>query len=106
MGWIDEYNQRQYRQMLFSIELCESEHASAGEVFNSLIFLSNCLEGVDQQWKEQLIQIAGILEEVYSYTRIENRKMSDSEKSLVKESLHNLRAYIQPMLTNDDLEID
>jgi hypothetical protein len=105
MSWIEEYNQRQYKQMLRSISLYEMGHESAGGLFNSLLLLSNCLEQVEQTWKNQLIQHAGILEEVYAYIRIEQREMTDDEKRLINNAIANLKGYITPLIEIIDTEV-
>lgn len=94
------YNQRQFRQMLWTLENYEKRQITLGSMIARLEGLLGCLEGTEQQWVDEFTHCWGILEEAYAgalyRTEITQSKLSldQQELELISNAIGHLKALI------------
>lgn len=96
---MNDYNYRQYVQMLKALQVNKLDIDTLGHVTGSLEALLALLENPDKEWTEQFQSEWGVLEQVYSYNMVEGKKsLNEQETEWVTHSLENLKQLIQMKL--------
>ncbi len=101
MGWVDEYNQRQYSLMLHFLDALERDHISLGRLVSTLEGLLFALEDTDKTWESIFVSFWNDLEMVYSLAQADQREMNDFEKAQVAEAISALKTHIQPVIKRE-----
>ena len=96
---MNEYDKRQYRLMIETVEVNKLDINSLGKIIISLEALLGQLKEPDQEWVKTFQRVWGKLEDIYSFNIVEEKTfLSQQEIEWITQALKELRTLIQMKL--------
>lgn len=98
---MSEYNLRQISLMQTRINQYKEGEIRIDQLINDLQALLNCLEEIDENWKDSFLSAWSILEIVYAGALFDNKtNLDDNDMLEVNRGLNELEILINNLLMN------
>lgn len=92
----DDYNERQYKRMLQTIEAYECRQIGLLTLINNVDGLIRALEGVSDEWRSSLIGKWAPLEVVYAFALEQGKTdLDDRDRKRIEAALADLKEALE-----------
>lgn len=95
---ISEYNIRQINLIKERIIWYKNKKITIDQLVNDLESLLNCLENINEDWKNSFLLVWGELEDIYAFALYENKKqLDDKDIKAINESLVKIDSLLKEL---------